>query len=636
MHRRHYDDKVLDNYEKYDEYERERLESENKKIEPDIEPHIDKATTSRIKYMYPEYYETYEKYLDFSKSSIIKRKKEDILNMESFWLDQYCKIEQVRLASDEKGYKAINELINPKKGARKIIGSKGNGEWRSYLPDSIIADALGQSFGGYKLEGVEDLLCHTIPCALLADDCVQQNNIGKVQMFWHTVQIIIMAYDSGRSDVVLSRDEKNNIVESLLDEKLYKHNQWLERRRITKEDLKESNEIKSATIKYEKVSKKDREYLKGRLADIKAKHLSDEECGKLQLSTRLTDSQRMKFASYLIPIAASFYAYYKENPFFVKDTAWKRLSVKRIDGLQVSDVEAKKLAEYYTKMSMYTKYHNQLELLGEQEDLHISYETFCRLMIQKINIFSKNTLISYYAMERLLGFQFVEAVSTMILNIIEQAGNKNENAQLKYQDYASLFRMLEICFDCGGVFSRISIAKIAIQKYFTETKEGNVMSRNTEIRNHIRKYKKKFEKYELQFIRLASCENEFPVKHILERLLYTSNCSHKIVENLYHENPMWAKNENIYFSKPREKFESIQIEGAYSRLRAYTNCVERMKEINRNEGEIENKEITVRSMRNRTKQEIDNNWDVRLCQIKKWVISRVILGENISSIDFVK
>lgn len=473
-------EKFIESMEEYENFQA-YVEEENM-VKSDEEEYDQKESSNiDVRYLYDDKYEWYEDFLQLKKGKLVGKKKEAyyLFDVSVFEADMYCKIRTMCCVESQ------NEIYTPYKLRNMDFIKTGRySDWKSYIPDSSIADAFGMQERKYKIKGIEELLENTTICILILWDCVKYKHPDKKNEFWFIVKKVIDAYNHEEPQINLTKEEKNRITRILVSSTLYEDPYLLYR----KQDSLKKKEI-------QKLCKN----IKPELEKIQQKIREQGECSLNNNIPKKSHGAKIVFSAYLAPIAAAICEYFKDNPLFVEKPIWTSTILKRyllIPNIK-EDVRGK-LSEKYAMLHSYVEYAEELDELANKDDLVESYEGYCSLILYKIMseknpIQEKDRFIQYYAMEQLIGLQFVGQISKLIYKKLRELGNEVLDITLRKEHY-QLERILQLMYRCNGVFTRIELAKAIISDYFSiyKKQEANFTSECSKLKDQIRFMDKKF------------------------------------------------------------------------------------------------------------------------------------------------
>lgn len=576
----------MEEYERFQAYVEEKDKAKCDEEESDEE----ESSNIDVKYLYDDRYEWYEDFLQLEKGKLVGQKKEAyyLFDVSVFEADMYCKIRTVFCAESQ------NEMYTPYKLRNMDFIKTGRySDWKSYIPDSSIADAFGMKEKKYKIEGIKELLQNTTICILLLWDCVRYRQPDKKSEFWLIVKKVIDAYNHEEPQINLTEEEKNTITRILVSNTLYE-DPYLPYR---KQDSSKKKMI-------QKLCKN----IKPELESIQQKIREQGEYSSNNNIPKKSHGATIAFSAYLAPIAAAICEYFKDNPLFVEKPIWTSTILKEyllIPNIK-EDVRGT-LSEKYAILHSYVEYVEELDELANKDDLVESYEGYCALILYKIMseknpIQEKDRFIQYYAMEQLIGLQFVEQMSKLIYRKLKELGNEVLDITLRKEHY-QLERILQLIYRCNGVFTRIELAKAIIADYFSiyKKQEANFTSKCRKLKDQIFFMDKKFRCMEMIYI------------EDLSRLCIKKEGVTPSSEGVFQNGDTCKKDIMDRFDEYTRRIEALKKEEE----KLYKN----------------NGALTMHNIKKMAKRNCGKEKDKEMQLVENWVIKNTIFGNRFSQVE---
>lgn len=538
----------------------------------------------RIKYFYDNTYSIYDENLIIEESRLSKKSSILSIDLNTAYADFYCRILTMYAVvfgkdNNNKITYTPNEL-----NTYKFITKRRYSGWKAYLQDSIIADAFGMKSGKYKISGVSELLDYTKICILIFAKCVEIRDIDRRSDFWRIVKTVLVAYKEKRFKIELTDEEKNRIMVILTGVGLFDNN---------KVDF---------IPEYLDVRRKDKKFKKEEIKEIKKflAEFANQEREKYTVKSahKNVDLRTIEISSYLAPIMAGICENFDINPFFVKKTIWtSTVEVQRL-GIEGEDEETvSRLEKNYAILKNCIEYKETLQENSCRENLLEAYQVYVMVMINYIRKNKSSTedqRIQYYAMEQLLGFQFITVISEKICEGIKSL-EKEVTEEVLVKHFKGLKKLISDLYLCNGVLTKIKLAEDMLSVYFSSMKEFD--NENSEICNAL-----------IDEIHL--CDKKY-----------------RVMEKIYVENIGVTdisitdfRNQKTLYTKKTQKYSEYVDEKFY----AYTDSKRLLKEWEDKLKEENGKpELNIHDIKKEVKKELCGREFTQVV-IKEWVIREVL------------
>lgn len=422
---------------------------------------------SVTKFLYQEKYDLYEYVVNISKIQ-----NEVRLNWNNIKLDVVIRrnILDISYSLKLNGKKTYTPYSLKKS---KIIASGQYSDWKAYIKDSEVENALDIKPSTYQLSGIRELMKYPKIVLLLINQIFSKetDTIMSNQMFFLVSKVLRQLNDR---NIELSKTQINQITNELVAKKLYPNEEyldWLSPKRL-KQSSEEKSEVQEITESEKNITK---EVLK-ECKILEETGFITETIGKSESKKENNKMGKLQVSAFLAPILATMCGYYRENPFSDDNTVWKNSEHKKfILNIEENDDETKRnISDTYSDLLNYKSYVDNEEIMPEE--IYIKYRTFLALMIFNIykikNYNDKKELsiekihfLQYVVVEDLMAFKFVTEISDQIKKRLDKLGINADEEYLK-ENHRVLINLLQEVYRCNGILSRTELGKSTVAKYF--------------------------------------------------------------------------------------------------------------------------------------------------------------------------
>lgn len=553
-----------------------------------------------IDYFYKNDYVIYEKNFKYDDCQFLEPDELFFVDLNILELDCFCKKRIMYYKNNtnyiDKKSKKYSYLSPYKLRGEGFIKSGRYSDWKAFVLESFMADAMGLDRRRYILKNVDRLLEHTAFVLLLLNRCIKICKVTKSIFIWDCVEKALNAYKKNVCTVELTKEDKGRITEILVGKAIYDY-----KMKYTKDDYDEEGVLKD---KWEMLSINQKEKIKNlecELNDaVERISLKQEEKSTFddQFQNINVDDRHIYFAVYLAPIAAAICQHYEENPFLRTKTIW----TSQIDRQNVYWKEGGK--DFKTLVNDYSIFIAYLDYLENIEDIVVDdifverYEIFCNLMLNKIR--EKNKLaederyVQYYVVEQMLGMQFISEITKVIKEKIQNG----RVIEILNTNYLELGEIISCLYRCKGVLSKIGFAKRVLERYFEkiEKNKNEDMISCLELKHRIYVYNDRYIEVERSYV------------DILQKC-------------------------RIY-GKQKDEQDSSYRKDVDKKLEEYINKMEWIESLV-NDKEICNKngDLSVLNIKKKS-IEVLNGYDANEKAIKKWVMKNIFEKVNFLEVSF--
>lgn len=422
---------------------------------------------SVTKFLYQEKYDLYE-YVE----NISKIQNEVRLNWKNIRLDVVIRRNILDTSyslklNGEKTYTPSSLKKN------KIIASGQYSDWKAYIKDSEVENALDIKPSTYQLSGIRELMKYPKIVLLLINQIFPKEDWDEFdttmsnQMFFLIRKVLCQLNEK---NIELSKTQINQITNGLVAKKLYPNEgypDWLSPKRL--EQLSEEKITKSEKKNIAKEVLKECEILK-------ETGFITETIGKSEIKKENNKMGKLQVSALLAPILATMCGYYRENPFSDDNTVWKNSEHKKfILNIEENDDETKRnISDIYSDLLNYKSYADDEKIMAKE--IYIKYRTFLALMIfniykikdyndKKEESIEKIHFLQYVVVEDLMAFKFVTEISDQIKKRLDKLGINDDEEYLK-KNHRVLINLLREAYKCNGILSRTELGKSIVAKYF--------------------------------------------------------------------------------------------------------------------------------------------------------------------------
>lgn len=517
---------IKDNYD--EEYEEQ--DEENKSLETN-----NREKTVEIKVLFGDLNSPVGEQIYLEGDTIQRRYLINPLCQNTIEADMVCDIYERYLSANSvlqnvERWKPNKKTTTPDELHKHGIIKSGNySDWKYYIPNSFLAEAINLPKREIKLPDIEQLFDYVETALMLIIKAVKYCENDKidddaenvnVDYIWEIADSVLLWYEEGKSRVEMQRIDKNYVCEILFRKPLPE----IAKERTIPVWLMER--VYNTTVGGEKQKVIKRRQFTGDEAinyidSIKVKLQSfEEEFNKKIISSETfirkrekEQSEKLQFSCWLIPIFKSLCELRESNPFvptkkdeknkvtniwknIMTENKFKRLNLKGVDADRQEQISYS-----YRLAELCADYVNELEMVWNSYQ-YANYEKMCCKMIRdayqiKDKYTNNDLLMNYYEIEKITGMVFVMEVADKINELLN-------NRDIKAVEWPRNFqRLLRKVFISFGTLTRIEVGVKLIEMWFKMEKSFNYDERDKILRQWVDKsedsYRKRIQIYTEDF-----------------------------------------------------------------------------------------------------------------------------------------